>query len=179
MKFPIFEYPSFQYQISNWESKKKKILNQLEKQKFIRTNLQNFETDRQTSNNSYLKQFVDIIRPELEKFCEEIKVNCTVTDCWTVKYKQGDDQYVHNHRSRGFSGVLYLEYDPEVHKPTHFIAPWQDPITDETTFGYFKNIKEGTVVIVPSYTLHYVPQNKSTKTRTVISFDILADVNKI
>jgi hypothetical protein len=39
---------------------------------------------------------------------------------------------VHNHRGWGFSGVIYLEYDPNVHTPTFFVAPWQDPSTDTT-----------------------------------------------
>ena len=47
MKTPLFEYPSFIYEIPDWEFKKKGLLKRLEKEKFVRTELQNFETDRQ------------------------------------------------------------------------------------------------------------------------------------
>jgi hypothetical protein len=73
----------------------------------------------------------------------------------------------------GFSLVLYVEYDPKVHTPTTFVCPWQDPRTDTTTLICPQDIKEGTLVIVPSYTLHYATPNLSNKIRTVISADLL------
>jgi oxalate decarboxylase/phosphoglucose isomerase-like protein (cupin superfamily) len=36
-----------------------------------------------------------------------------------------------------------------------------------------QNVREGTLVIVPSFTLHYVTPNTSHKTRTIISADLL------
>ena len=50
MKAPLFEYPTYQYQIKDWEFKKKGLLKRLKEEKFIRTDLQTFETDRQTNN---------------------------------------------------------------------------------------------------------------------------------
>ena len=50
MKAPLFEYPSYQYQIKDWEFKKKGLLKRLKGENFIRTRLQTFETDRQTNN---------------------------------------------------------------------------------------------------------------------------------
>jgi hypothetical protein len=73
----------------------------------------------------------------------------------------------------GFSLVLYVEYDPKVHTPTTFVCPWQDPRTDTTSLICPQDIKEGTLVIVPSYTLHYATPNLSNKIRTVISADLL------
>ena len=49
MKAPLFEYPSYQYQIKDWEFKKKGLLKRLKGENFIRTRLQTFETDRQTT----------------------------------------------------------------------------------------------------------------------------------
>ena len=54
MKAPLFEYPSFQYQIDDWEFKKKGLLKRIKEEKFVRTELQTFETDRQTNKKSYL-----------------------------------------------------------------------------------------------------------------------------
>ena len=122
MKTPLFEYPTYQYQIKDWEFKKKGLLKRLKEEKFIRTSLQTFETDRQTNKKTYLHYFQDLIKPELFEFCQEAQVTCSMTDVWAVRYQKGDHQSIHNHRSWGFTGILYVEYDPKVHTPTCFVA---------------------------------------------------------
>ena len=71
MKAPLFEFPSYQYEISDWDFKKKGLLKRINKQKFIRTELQTFETDRQTNNKAYVRYLADFLRPELVEFCKE------------------------------------------------------------------------------------------------------------
>ena len=90
MKAPLFEYPSYQYQIDDWEFKKKGLLKRIKEEKFVRTELQTFETDRQTNKKSYLHYFEDLIKPQLFEFCQEAQVTCSMTDCWTVRYQKGD-----------------------------------------------------------------------------------------
>ena len=94
-------------------------------------------------------------------------------DCAISK---GDHQTIHNHKSWGFSGILYVDYDPEVHTPTCFVAPWQDPRTDTTSLAYPQDVKEGTLIIAPSYTLHFVHPNRVRKPRTIMSFDLLPNL---
>ena len=173
MKAPLFEFPSYQYQVNDWEFKKKGLLNRIKKKELVRTTLQTFETDRQTSNKSNVQYLSDFLRPELSNFCEEAQVTCSMTDAWCIRYQKGDQQTIHNHRGWGFSGILYVEYDPKVHTPTCFMAPWQDPRTDTTSLAFPKDVKEGTVFITPSFTHHFVHPNKARKQRTVISFDLL------
>ena len=169
MKAPLFEYPSYQYQIQDWEFKKKGLLKRIKEEKLIRTNLQNFETDRQTSKKSYLHYFQDLIKSELYGVLSGMpQVTCSMTDVWTVRYQKGDQQTIHNHKSWGFTGILYVEYDPKVHTPTCFVAPWQDPRQDTTSLAYPKDVKEGTLFISPSYTLHFVHPNQVRKHRTII-----------
>ena len=175
MKAPIFEFPSFQYQIKDWEFKKKGLLKRIKDEKFIRTDLQTFETDRQTSNKSYLYYLSDLIEPELSEFCKEAKVTCSMTDAWTVRYQKGDRQTIHNHRRWGFSGIIFLEFDPKIHTPTCFVSPYQDPRTDTTTIVKPADVEEGDMIIFPSYTLHYVEPNNYRKRRSVISFDLLPE----
>ena len=86
MKAPLFEYPSFIYEIPDWEFKKKGLLKRLEKEKFVRTELQNFETDRRTNKKNYIHYLQDLIRPELHQFCQEAQVTCSMTDAWCVRY---------------------------------------------------------------------------------------------
>ena len=121
----------------------------------------------------FLHYFEDLIKPELFEFCKEAQVTCSMTDAWTVRYQKGDQQTIHNHKSWGFTGILYLEYDPKLHTPTCFVAPWQDPRSDTTSLAFPQNVKEGTIFISPSYTLHFVHPNQVRKHRTIISFDLL------
>ena len=173
MKAPLFDFPSYQYEVSDWEFKKKGLLNRINKGNFIRTQLQTFETDRQTAGKTYVYYMQEFLRDILFEFCKEAKVTCSMTDAWCVRYQKGDQQTIHNHRGWGFSGLLYVNFDPEVHTPTCFMAPWNDPRNDMTNLVYPKKVKEGTLVIAPSFTHHYVEPNKSRKQRTVISFDLL------
>ena len=176
MKAPLFEFPSNRYEISDWDFKKKGLLNRINKSKFVRTELQTFETDRQTCEKTYVHYFQDFLKDILLEFCEEAKVTCSMTDAWCVRYQKGDYQIIHNHRGWGFSGILYVEFDPKVHTPTCFMAPWQDPRTDTTYLAYPQNVKEGVVVIAPSFTHHFVHPNQVRKPRTVIAFDLLPEL---
>ena len=173
MKAPLFEFPSYQYEVSDWEFKKKGLLNRINKSDFKRTEVQTFETDRMTSGKTYVHYLSRFLRDILNEFCVEASVTCMMTDAWCVRYQKGDSQTIHNHRGWGFSGVLYAEYDPKVHTPTCFMMPWNDPRQDTTSLIFPQNIKEGTVFISPSSTHHFTYPNTSRKPRTVISFDLL------
>ena len=172
MKAPLFDFPSYQYEVDDWEFKKKGLLNRINKSDFKRTELQNFETDRQTAGKTYVHYLSEFLKDILWEFCKEAKVTCSMTDAWCVKYQKGDQQTIHNHRGWGFTGVLYVEYDSKVHTPTCFMAPWNDPRTDTTSLAY-PQVKEGVVFITPSFTHHFVHPNTVRKQRTVISFDLL------
>ena len=176
MKAPLFEFPSYQYEINDWDFKKKGLLNRINKQEFKRTALQTFETDRQTAGKTYVNYFQEFMEDVLFKFCMEAQVTCSMTDAWCVRYQKGDHQTIHNHRGWGFSGILYVEYDPKVHTPTCFMAPWQDPRTDRTMLAHPPHIKEGVVFIAPSFTHHYVIPNQVKKQRTVVAFDLLPEL---
>ena len=174
MKASLFEFPSYQYEVSDWEFKKKGLLNRINKSDFKRTEIQTFETDRKTDiSKSWVHYLQELLRPMLFEFCQEAEVTCRMTDAWCVRYQKGDHQTIHNHRGWGFSGVLYVEFDSKVHTPTCFMAPWNNPISDTTSFAFPKGAKEGTVFIAPSCTHHFVYPNKVRKPRTVISFDLL------
>ena len=173
MKAPLFDFPSYQYEVDDWEFKKKGLLNRINKSNLIRTKLQTFETDRQTSGKTYVHYLQDFLKPLLFEFCQEAQVTCGMTDAWCVRYQKGDQQTIHNHRGWGFSGILYVEYDPEVHTPTCFMAPWQNPINDTTILSYPPFVKEGIIFITPSFTHHYVEPNESDKERIVIAFDLI------
>jgi hypothetical protein len=84
--------------------------------------------------------------------CQEAQVTCSMTDCWTVRYQKGDHQNIHNHKSWGFTGILYVDFDPKVHTPTCFVAPWQDPRSDTTSLSISTECKRGDNL----YCLHHI-----------------------
>ena len=55
MKAPLFDFPSYQYEIDDWEFKKKGLLNRINKTTFKRSHLQTFDTDRGTNNKVYVR----------------------------------------------------------------------------------------------------------------------------
>ena len=176
MEEPLFKFPSYLYEVQDWDFKKKGLLNRINKGEFTRTPPLTFETDRDTAGKLYVKYFEDFLNLELSEFCKEAKVSCRMSDAWCVRYEKGDYQSVHNHRSWGFSGVLYVEYDSKVHTPTRFIQPWQDPRNDTVHMVVPQDIKEGSLFIFPSVCLHHVDPNNTRKRRTVISFDLLPEL---
>ena len=80
MKAPLFEFPSYLYEVEDWEFKKIGLFNRINKSDFKRTELQTFETDRQTAGKSYVHYLQDFLRPLLFEFCKEAKVTCGMTD---------------------------------------------------------------------------------------------------
>ena len=74
MKTPLFEYPSFQYEVSDWDFKKKGLLNRINKGNFIRTELQTFETDRRTNNKVYVRYLQEFLRDIFDEFCSDEKL---------------------------------------------------------------------------------------------------------
>ena len=73
MKTPLFEYPTYQYQIEDWEFKKKGLIKGSRRKSSLELDLQTFETDRQTNQKSYL-HYQDLIKDELWEFVKEAKV---------------------------------------------------------------------------------------------------------
>ena len=179
MKIPIFEFPSYRYQVNDWVFKKIGILKRINQQKFVRqvpgqTDVfLMHEGDRATNNKSYVRYLSELLHDELTQFCQEAEVTCEMTDAWCVRYQKGDQQIIHNDRGWGFSATLYVEYDSKVDPHTCFMAPWNDPRTDTTSIASPENVTEGTLLLIPSFTHHFVPPNQSRKQRTVIAFDLL------
>ena len=173
MHSPLFEFPSYRYEVDDWEFKKKALLNRINDRDFVRTEHQCFESDRGSNGKTYVRYLENYLKPILNQFCQEAQVTCCMTDAWCVRYQKGDYQTVHNHRGWGFSGVLYLEFDPKIHTSTTFVAPWQNPTNDTTNLVSLKNMKEGIVFIFPSFVHHYVTPNQVRKQRSIISFDLL------
>lgn len=174
MIHPLFLVPIYCYEVLEWDRKKKELYNRLNNENFEKKGIHNFYTDRQKDGKSYASDFQYLFVDELTKFGQECGINeLKITDIWTIKYKKENYQTVHNHRSFGYSGLLYVDYDENVHEPTVFVGPWNNPISDTTELAHAPRAKEGMMYIFPSVLLHYAQSNESGKERVVTSWDML------
>jgi len=175
MQNVLFYVPVFYYEVKDWSRKKSQFLSLIERNSFNYCDGTNFQTDRSSSEqNWYLPHFVDIFQDELHQFKDERNLEWVgIKNIWTIKYtKQNESHCPHNHASTGFTGILYLEYDPEVHEPTKFIGPWNNPVTDTTQLSSLPNPQEGVMYIWPSSLLHYTDGMKTDKLRMITSWDM-------
>ena len=70
------------------------------------------------------------------------------------------------------SSVCYVDYDPEVHKPTHFYAPYLNFINGSVIDHIPEGIEEGSIIFFPSAIGHCTVPHHSDKTRTILSFNL-------
>ena len=170
----LFHVPLFSYEVKEWDRKKKALLSRINKNEFGYFGLNDFQTDRHAKKNRYALDFESIFDDELSEFKKDANLEyLRVLDIWTLKYtKKSENHCPHNHRSTGFTGLLYLEYDPKVHEPTKFIGPWNDPVDDKTQLAILPDPKPGVIYIWPSVMLHYADGMKTNKLRMVTSWDM-------
>lgn len=168
----LFSIRYVSVQSEDWESKKAQLKKLFREEDFERRELAQFETDRHNNNNRYIDDFCRIFGDELNRFGMEMGLTqLRIGSMWSVRYERGDYHAIHNHRSTGYSGIVYVDFDSEEHTPSVHVSPWNDPITDMTPFSV-PPVKEGTFVFVPSNVLHFTRPNQSDKLRSIVAFDM-------
>ena len=169
----MFSLPIYTVRTQNWKEKKKKIKKEINFKNIEKKELHTFGTDRQNDGKSYIEQFSNIFKEELDLFLDEIKKeSMIISDMWTVRYRHSEYQSVHNHGSFGFSSILYLDFNSKIHDKTNFISPFNDFYTDHLTWYIPYDIQEGDFLFFPSVVLHHFTPNFSFITRRCIGFDI-------
>ena len=172
MKNIMFKTMMYQYHANDWEEKKKILKNLIDEDKLeFQGDYKVFLSDRGKSN--YKDQFLDLFQNELSLFKSDLNYqgHISVQDVWTAKYDKNQFHPTHNHSGRGYSGILFYEYDETEHTPPWFVDPMTDPISDKTNYS-IPTVYEGSIVIVPSSVLHFTFPNTSDKPRIIIGFDL-------
>ena len=117
------------------------------------------------------------IRPYLKQFCNITHSpykELHITSMWYHRYYDNSEFQVHQHGSIGWSAIIYLEFDPNVHEGTLFYSPsgiynpWNGSLALKCP-----KINEGDMIIFPCNILHKSLKNTSNKRRTIISFNML------
>ena len=168
----LFSIPMFIYELDDWEAKKKEIVSWIPKTEFTNEVTSNaFRTDRikLLQNKFYANDFVRLIDTELQLFRQEAEIETIfLSAMWFVEYDTGHYHSPHSHESARYSGILYVNFD-DLNPPTTFVQPWYSYWgTKQMTV----DVKEGTMIIVPSHILHYSRPNASDNTKTIIGFDM-------
>ena len=162
--------------VSNWEKKKKLILanmSQVEREdiprgEFLETNYHKLRKGK----DSDPMNVTSILEEELSEFMIQVGGIVTVNMSWIERSTKGMSHSVHNHGALGYSAACYVTYDSEKHTPTQFIAPFCHPTNGDIIQYEPPNVKEGDLILFPSYLLHYTRPNTSDSERIVLSFNL-------
>ena len=134
-----------------------------------------------------------IVHDYYEKYLSKIfdkDVKMRIEQMWFNYYSNGEYQEQHHHIDRGavmndkahFSCIHYLKFNENIHEPAIFV----DPLSlirshsieiDSNNYNerYVPNVREGSLLMFPSYLEHYVRKNAPTPDdpRVTIAFNII------
>ena len=104
-----------------------------------------------------------------------------ITACWATVLAKGAAHRAHSHPNNFLSGVYYLRVHPgadtiNFHDPrrqTSIIRPPVEELTAENTDQVVVRVRNGTLLIFPSYLEHSVDANLSEQERISISFNVM------
>jgi uncharacterized protein (TIGR02466 family) len=104
-----------------------------------------------------------------------------ISGCWANILAPGAAHKAHHHPNNFLSGVYYVRTRPgadsiNFHDPrsqTGIIRPPVTELTAENTDQVVVRVKDGTLLIFPSYLQHSVDANASGEERISISFNIM------
>ena len=179
----MFTVPIVHYPIENWSENKKKLLDALppEDDSQLEPNGTGLYTDFFINGKvkelpSYFPTVVDIIKPYLKSFMDGNPVE--FVEMWYQKYYNMVEHKAHCHGFTGWSSIIYVEFDPEIHESTRFFSPFRQP-WDCDMEVFQPTVKEGDMILFPSSLLHEAPLNKSNTRRTIISYNIRGYVDYV
>jgi uncharacterized protein (TIGR02466 family) len=140
-----------------------KDLNILEQEKF--------HTLRDNINKHLRKYFYKVLRANHQ-------TEIYITESWLNKTTRGQSHHLHNHTNSIFSGVVYLECDPNGRGELRFQSGKYNQIDYEVYEpnewngrGFFVNPEVGKIVIFPSDLQHMVDEYKSDTPRISLAFN--------
>ena len=186
----MFNIPVVKYRCHNWSHKRQAFLDLLNEQTLtmgeesVYSDYGDYKT--LTAEHSmglydtpdYLNTVRELLKEEMTWFANDLKADPQIVRAWFERALYKCHHPVHTHGHGGWSAVLFIEYDPTVHTPTVFIAPFNHFVTG-MQLTYMPEVEEGDLILFPSFLLHYTQLNESQVQRTVASFNMTVDMNNI
>jgi hypothetical protein len=170
----LFNIPYYTLTTSNFKIKKKNLTKLFNSYPDIKQGIQTFHTNKQSNNENLIQSFSNIMDEELNILTEKLKANISITDVWSVTYKEGEYHPPHNHGSMGLTGILYLEF-PKNSPITMYIQPWNNFYLDTTTYCSLP-VEEGQIIVVPKFISHFTVPHIHKKIKKVISWDMNVNI---
>ena len=163
---PLFNIEMFKIKCIDFKNKKKQMKKILKK--FPEKRFDNFYSNRDKASICY--DLNEIFNDEFNLIRTKYNKKIKLERAWSVTYKKGDYHIVHNHGSKGYCGIIYLDMD--IKSPvTSYVQPFNDEF-DRSAF-FKPQVEEGDIVIVPQFILHYTEPNKINFEKKILSFDFL------
>ena len=172
----VFALKFAHIKVKNWEEKKKLILanmsdvvrEDIPRGEFLETNFHELRKGKDTDPMNV----TSILEEELSEFMLQIGGVVQVNMSWIERSTKGMSHSIHNHGALGYSAACYVTYDPNEHTPTQFVSPFNHPITGDIIQYQPLGIKEGDLVLFPSFIHHYTRPSQSDSERIVLSFNL-------
>jgi len=166
----MFSVPLFKCKVTPWEEIKEQVINIVGDTMIA--DEKGFKTDYY--NNNYNNELYPILKPfvhQITETCFGLPAPHQAPNMWSQRYTANTEHPIHNHGNRGYSFILYVEYDPEKHKPTNFISPF-DSFFDGSMLCYSPQIQEGDLIAFPSVVKHSSQYQTSDDERMIVSFNL-------
>lgn len=184
----MFRIPLYKVKIEPWQEVKQKILGCISGSKYhIDPKGNNFSTDFSDQfdpfgffieeQRHYSQNVYEILNPWIAKISTNVfgrEIPESSPNMWTQKYCNNSEHPIHNHGNRGYSFILYLEYDSEVHLPTKFYSPFGN-FFHGNILEFCPNVVEGTLICFPSVINHTSQRQKTDKERMILSFNMFSN----
>ena len=144
---------------------------------------QSWQSASQLHEHSGFGQLVECIESAADGVLKFLRISdgLSVTGCWANVLAKGAAHGIHNHPNNFLSGVYYLQtqsgsdainfHDPRVQ--TGIIRPPVVELTAGNTDQVVVKVKNGTLLMFPSYLQHSVSPNNSDGERVSISFNMM------
>ncbi len=165
---PAFKIDFFKIECINFENKKEhieKILDQYPEMPY-----DNFYSNRNKA--SIIWELQEIFADEFQLIRTKFNSKVNIKRAWSVTYDKGHYHIPHNHGSKGYAGIIYLQQKKDSPKTT-YIQPWNNE-KDESVL-YTPEVKQGDIMIVPQFLMHYTEPSKTYLKKRIISFDFNLD----
>lgn len=170
----LFSIKIIKYSILDWESKKPKLLEMIDKS---HSSWNECDTDYFTSNGRapYFDEWYSLLESDFDEIRSKVPLPFKGPEewqLWSQTYNRGDYHSLHNHGMGNMSAVLHVEFDPEEHTSTTFCSPFPDPFFGRIENLSLTDVQEGDIILFPAMLGHECRVQQSDKPRKIMSFNI-------
>ena len=140
--------------------------------------LSDFRLGNDPAGKQYKDAVIAAVTPNIREFAEMVGgKQFQMGQIWMQNYERHCFHNSHHHWPALYSLVYYVRFDPKKHLGTTFHHPSRlqtvvyqiRNLKSETIFQ--PKVKEGDMVIFPSFIDHNVPMNESDSPRTIVAFN--------